>query len=429
MIRDGPGGPCTLRLVMLPPLLEVYVVWHPDDESGESLAQELIDHFHGTSFSGLIGGAVEIYVRSAPWREPAGSPRPLPCVEPLPYDLPAAEITAIVPVLGNGLAAAVQGGQGPWHDYLAAIAAAHDASPETVGVFPIASDDESVDGTVLGELLGGFQRIGSPDQFLPGDEPVAQRCRDLAQSIAQLAAGPDVEQLTVFISHTKTATGEEGDSQALKIDRVRDAVQHTRLAEYFDASDLQPGTDWAGVLQEKAATSALLGVRTDLYSSREWCQREIAVAKRAGMPVVILDALHSGEERGSFLMDHVPRVPGYGETGSIPETAIARVLNRLVDECLKRELWRRQRTLAGASVNPKVAWWAPHAPEPLTFVRWLREAHEAGNLPAAGPLRVLHPDPPLGRDEVATLREIAAISGHGEELEILTPRTLAARGG
>jgi len=33
------------------------------------------------------------------------------------------------------------------------------------------------------------------------------------------------------------------------------------------------------------------------------------IAKRAGMPIVILDAPVLGEERGSFLMDHVPRVP------------------------------------------------------------------------------------------------------------------------
>ena len=36
-------------------------------------------------------------------------------------------------------------------------------------------------------------------------------------------------------------------------------------------------------------------------------------AKQAGVPVVILDALDEGEDRGSFLMDDVPRVPGGAE--------------------------------------------------------------------------------------------------------------------
>ena len=49
-------------------------------------------------------------------------------------------------------------------------------------------------------------------------------------------------------------------------------------------------------------------------------------------------------------------------------------------------------------------------------------------LPPGGPLRVLHPDPPLGRDEVAVLEDIAALAGAGGRLEVMTPKGLAARG-
>lgn len=34
---------------MLPPVLEIYVVWHPEDTAGASISQEFLDHFHGTS--------------------------------------------------------------------------------------------------------------------------------------------------------------------------------------------------------------------------------------------------------------------------------------------------------------------------------------------------------------------------------------------
>lgn len=50
---------------------------------------------------------------------------------------------------------------------------------------------------------------------------------------------------------------------------------------------------------------------------------------------------------------------------------------------------------------------------------------EAGH--AAPTLRVLHPDPPLGPDEKAALDEIAALSSLAQ-LDIMTPRSLAARG-
>ena len=161
-------------------------------------------------------------------------------------------------------------------------------------------------------------------------------------------------------------------------------------------------------------------MRTDLYATRTWCQRELLTAKRAGMPVVILDTLSRGEDRGSFLMDHVPRIPGAPDR----DAAIRAALSRLVDECLKRALWARQRDLAEAEGVVDVAWWAPHAPEPVTMLHWLPTAPEDDE-----PLLVLHPDPPLGPDEMKVLADLAVTAGIDARLEITTPRGLATRGG
>jgi hypothetical protein len=154
----------------------------------------------------------------------------------------------------------------------------------------------------------------------------------------------------------------------------------------------------------------------------------VLIAKRAGVPLVILDALGKGEERGSFLMDHVPRVPVREANGDWDTSQVRIGLNILVDECLKRALWRRQEKLASGR-NVGVSWWAPHAPEPVTMVHWLKARREAGELQPADDLRVLHPDPPLGRDERAVLEDLVSLSGVTGKLDLLTPRTLAARGG
>lgn len=412
---------------MLPPVLEIYVVWHPDDVAGTDVAQQVIDHFHGTAFSGLIGGAVEVYVRTEGWCDPADAPRPLPFVEPLPHGIPAAQLTAVVPVLGTGLATAVQPGEGPWHGYVAAIVDGHARAPETVGVYPVKVTRAALEGTELEQLLGRFQQIGAPNEL--DEDAAARRCRDLAQGIAQLAgAGEDDRRLTVFVSHTKRAGDHEERQLGSLIDRVRYVIDRTRLADFFDANDLQPGADWADELRARAATSALLAVRTDRYASREWCQREMATAKQARMPVVILDALSRGEARGSFLMDHVPRIPCHTTTAGVPDDrSILAALDQLVDECLKRRLWDRQAELAQTRDDLGVAWWAAHAPEPVTFARWLAAAVRDRTLPA-GPLRVLHPDPPLGPDEVAVLQDIVDAAGIERDLDVLTPRGLAARG-
>lgn len=406
---------------MIPPILEIFVLWHPEDPAGELIAEQFVEHFHGTAFSGLIGGAVEIYVRSQGWRDKQDAPRPL---SPGPYGIAGAAITAIVPVLGTGFATAVQGGEGPWFDYARQIVKLRQDSPEAVGVFPVRLSEGATDGTKLGELFGSIQTIGTHAGNVTA-ETAAVRSRDLAQGIAQLANGHS--RLKVFLSHTKRAAPNETELLTQLITRVRNAIDGTRLAEYFDASDLQPGSDWIRELDANTRTSALLAVRTDLYSSREWCQREVATAKLAGMPVVILDALTDGEERGSFLMDHVARVPNASGAEDLNHTAIVAALNQLVDEALKRELWARQRQITSGGAAWDISWWAPHAPEPLTLAGWL--TGELARLPGDKDIRVLHPDPPLGPVERDALDQIAALSGLGDRLDIMTPRGLAARGG
>src|SRR5690606_31866425 len=110
---------------MLPPVLEIYVVWHPLDARGRAICEEFVGHFHGTIFSGLIGGAVEVYARSAGWRMADDAPRPIlfAADESSPGGRPA-QFVAVVPILGNEMAAAVQQNTGPWLEYLQAVSLA-----------------------------------------------------------------------------------------------------------------------------------------------------------------------------------------------------------------------------------------------------------------------------------------------------------------
>lgn len=353
---------------VLPPVLEVYVVWHPDDMAGLQVADALLGHFRGTTFSGLIGGAIDVYVRSQSVRGNADeAPPPIPALVSPPYGLAVARYTALVIVAGTELAAAV-GAPGSWRSYIADLAHARAARPDTFASFPVQVAPMALDGTHLAGLIGDYQQA-APGAW--GNEAFEQTlCRDVAQGIAQLV-DPEHQRLQVFISHTKRLdTTEEGDVVTL-VDLVRDVITGTRLADFFDARDLQPGQDWAPKLIDEASRSSLLAVRTDLYSSRPWCQREVVTAKVHGMPVVVLDGLRVGEERGSFLLDHVPRVAGQRSSDRWGKEAIWRALNQLVDECLKRALWRAQQAAAAGYLGIDIDWWAPHAPEPATFADWL----------------------------------------------------------
>jgi hypothetical protein len=415
---------------MLPPVLELYIVWHPGDSKGPVIAHEFVEHFHGTAFTGLIGGAIEVFVRSEGWRSAEDAPRPIPSAKfPLPNGLEQAQFAAIVPLIGTEMAADI-GGAVPWRDYITEIVRMQKETPERFGVFPYLMNQGAADNTVLGKLLEPYQRIAASAPDAVGESETTLRWRDLAQGVAQLLSGESDQRLTVFISHTKrNLPGDHEDTAAL-IAMVREVIANTHLRHFFDANDLQPGSDWDAELRSKAATSALLGIRTDLYPSREWCQREILIAKRRGMPVIIMDAPGLGEERGSFLMDHVPRIPVRMEQNRWNRQDVFRALNLLVDECLKRVLWIHQETLARGGPELEIAWWAPHAPEPLTLVQWIEDARRAGTLPPDGSdVRILHPDPPLGEDEKVVLQQLLSLSQSHGKLDIMTPRLLAARGG
>ena len=145
-------------LAVLPPVLDIYVVWHPDDTQGQTIAGWLLDHFHGTPYVGLVGGAVEVYIRSAPWTGTTDAPRPMPFQTPLPYGLPSARVAAVVPVLGSRLARDVEVPSSDWRNYLTDVRAAADAA-EHVGIFPVRLQG-NIEGR-LGNLMGDIQAMGS----------------------------------------------------------------------------------------------------------------------------------------------------------------------------------------------------------------------------------------------------------------------------
>ena len=378
----------------------------------------LLEHFRGTPYAGLIGGAVEVYARSMPWAPGSDAPRPLPCDTPLPYDLPSARVTAIVPVIGTRLARAADDESSHWRGYLETMRAATEVLGDPVGIFPVRLDGET-DGA-LGELLGDLQEL---DRASARDQ--ATLCRELSQSIVQLINDPFGDHLTVFISHTKRhSPDEEPDYVDALVTRVRRTIADTHLCGYFDAADVQPGSDWDDELRSNVASSALLAIRTDIYAAREWCQREFLIAKQAGMPIVTLNAVRRTEERGSFLMDHVPMV-GYDDCDdSARQRSIEDALNLLVDGALRRAVWGiQEEELSSRGID-----WAPlHAPEPATIIPWLLENRERAM--QDGRILVMHPDPPLGPDEGGVIDQLFQVAGIKAPIDVVTPRTYASRGG
>ena len=414
---------------MLPPILEIFVVWHPGDTSGCRTAKTISDHFmHSATLSGVIGGGIQVSLRSVGWESAESAPRPIYTNDTLaPNGICPAGFVAVVPLLGTEMAAKVEIVDSSWHRFIAAIRDTEEKAQGRFGVFPYSLSDGATDGTELGRLLGKYQCI-TRDMDKNSEDPSSSLCRDLTQGIAQLISPDEEDRLTVFISHTKRHSYTEGKDIDNLVGLVREVIGNTRMNDFFDASDLQPGEDWKEEIKKKSATSAMLAIRTDLYSSREWCQREVVIAKTHGMPVIMMDAINHGERRGSFLMDHVPRVAVRKSKKNRRRQYVYRALNLLVDECLKRALWIHQKELAQSRPELDVAWWAPHAPEPLTLSHWI-DTYIQKKPNDKKEIRILHPDPPLGPGELEVLLNYAQSTKLGRKIDIMTPSQLAMRGG
>ena len=369
------------------------------------------DHFHSQAFSGLVGGAVEVYGRSEPWGDD-GVPRPIDRAGSPGAEVQPAQITAVVIVAGAALARAVRD-EPAWADYLRSARTAAGARDT---VFVVRKKGYDATSGTLTDLLGDVQALANSawdDSAVLG--------RELSQVLAQHIGM--TEQIKVFVSHTKSASLVETSSLdgPHLFERVRAAIARTHLGAFFDAQDIQPGDDWAAILDRAASSSALLMVRTDHYAGREWTQREVFEAKRHDVPIVTMYALSNGEERGSFLMDHVPSVPC--DLGD-PDPGIDAALNRLVDEALKRALWLEQEVYLRSQ---GFDWLPVHAPEPVTLGPWL-QAHRVSD-PKDQHLWIMHPDPPLGQRERQVVTELCEIAGYTTAVDVLTPRTFANRGG
>lgn len=415
---------------MLPPVLEIHLLWHPDDKAeAQPIAERIAAHFQGGAFASLLSGAVDVQMHATPWQTSSDTPRPILWPDTVTNtDAPTpAQHVAVVPLVALELNRALNDSPA-WKTLFAELEQRHGTA--SVRVLPVCFGSSRMTGH-WPKGLRNLQPCGMSDGLdKPHDhKSPAKSDRDtsLPRYLLELVQGlaqwldEDNPRLKIFISHTKWLSHDDEPVKPL-VDMVRGIFStDSRASVFYDAQSLQSGENWDDALREHAAKSALLAIRTDRYASREWCQREVLAAKRNGMPVVMLDAMTRGEERGSFLLDHVPRlrVERHAD-GQWSDASIHQALGMLTDGWLHRALWRKQRQLAKSVANPYTGHdWLEHAPEPSTLTRWLPEGTRA--------IQLLHPDPPLAAPEREVLNELAQRCGVST-FDISTPRLLVARG-
>ncbi len=182
----------------------------------------------------------------------------------------------------------------------------------------------------------------------------------------------------MFISHTKL--------DLKKKPRVVEVLkgfldQAQPVKSWYDTGDIPGGSLFAQQIADGIEDCSLLCVLTDNYASREWCHREILLAKEKQRPIAVIDALNTQEVRSFPYLGNLPVI----RWDDRPEDAVDLLLKETLRQLHCQAILARWRQ-SGDQIFTR-------APELVTIV-----GLEAKTT-------VLYPDPPVGEEEERSLNK------------------------
>lgn len=378
--------------------LSIYVLWHPDFESGERFANEVFSTFCRDikhPFSRGIG--VPVFFRS---EFTEGTNRPLA----IPYK--ESDKNAVVLLIDDKMFESDD-----WRTYVREIAI---EIPVNTRVFPVAMSQYSyfIDeiGLSKNQFIRAEEIIGTDesDKFINQWDMIRRRLlHDVSRQLLNLstyseAIKTDDPPVKLFLSHAK----KDGESLATKF---RDYVRsNTKLNTFFDANDIADGHNFETQIKDNAENSALIVFQSDEYSNREWCRIEIITAKRFFAPIVLVHDIKKGERRSFPYMGNSPSIKWDNNIDEIIEQTLIQVLNKYFNESkLRKEI------IQYGLEDSYSCLLLPKPPELFNYIDI--ERMKKANRENEKPYLVLYPDPPLGYEELRLLNDV------DEKIEFITP--------
>ncbi|MFG0263491.1 MAG: CHAT domain-containing protein [Novipirellula sp. JB048] len=315
-------------------------------------------------------------------------------------DLQAADVVVLLPVLGaisfgldcDGVLAEVR----KWHEQL---------GPGHVLPVPISTNWRTVEDRLLGkqlltELYGGeHARAKTVDEIVLA----ASRLLSAVDEDRRMPNGEPLVSPQLFVSHAKADLAYT-DAAAKKIHDY--VVTDGTGSAFFDSVDLHAGESLAEQLDDAVQTGVLIVVRSDSYSSRAWCQRELLRAKLHELPTLTVEVLHHGEHRSSPYGGNSPSIVWNGDPAAIASRAMV--------EWLRAAFFRLDaKRVAKVAELPADTCMLSRPPELLDLAQ--------GPLQSSLAQLIMHPDPELPVIERQVLRAARP------RLQVVTPTTAFRR--
>jgi len=369
-----------------PPLL-VHVIFHPASEEARGLARTI--HKALNADPAMPGLRVPtVYC-------PTDGVLP-----PATYDLDQAERDFVV-VLAD--AWVVDGGSGPartWSGFIGDLWEGCEAS-KRCRFFPVQLDDTAwgfeprIEGTNFVRAFAEPDPQGRADLVVR--RLVIELCRFLKWSDQDLT-GTVPAPMQLFLSHAKMDMATEPMATEALIDYLR---QDQPVRAWVDSGDIDAGSPFAEAIEQGIMDTSLLCVLTDNYSTREWCRKEIILAKRHQRPAAVVAAFRRQEVRsfpylGNLPVLRWPCIPA--DASDADKAAINRAAAVAAVDLVLKETLRHLHATALLTQAKQAGDFVSARPPELVSMAQARAA-----------AAVLYPDPPLGREELELLREATAV--------------------
>ena len=369
------------------PPFALYIVWHPAYEAGSGLANRLRQHFGGDGFRDVAGGlGLGVIYRNE------NAPRK---AAPLSVEWDGSESTAVVVLVDANLDR-----DAAWRDYVLELARIANSRGYQDRFIPVKMEADEIQLQFEEQLLCWDQEMETDtlrERRLVLDL-AHEFCRIVRHRLQSADRPEDLEPsiddylkpVQVFISHSN----HDKDGR-LVAERIRDWLnKNSRIRSFLAVVDIPPGESFEPILLHKLKTSdVVMIVHTDSYSSREWCRREVVIAKRYDLSMIVLDCLQDIDWRSLPYMGNVPVIRMNPKQGRIADA-----IGHLLDEVLRTFIWQC-RVQRFKDLHPNVLFTA-RPPELITLATRSVAASDAE-------LSIVHPEPPLGKAETSLFSNIA----------------------
>lgn len=315
----------------------------------------------------------------------------LSAVEPEYVDIHAADTVVVVPVLGKStfldphLRNIALDTINTWYSEL---------GEGHVLPVPLTENWRNLEGSIVGKLLL---------TELYGAQGNRQRTLDeIILSIIRLL-DPGADRASLFISHAKADLVDTDDAAKHLHKYIND---YTTASAFFDVNSLQAGASLDKQISESLEHGVFIAVRSDSYSSRDWCQKELLLAKQNALPALTVEVLKKGENLSSPYAGNGPTLIWAGDAQPI--------VSRAMVECLHAVHFKIEavRTIENSGL-PKDTMVLSRPPELLDVAQ--------GPIESGRSQVVIHPDPELSTSH----REL--LSRANPRLKLVTPTTAFRR--